>query len=173
MFSRAALRTPGFVGSTMRPSMPVLAMAKQLHVSSRSVLLPALVGINAKQEQPNSKLLHLVVGAGMLTIISQNSYDYSESVGKKRKKDSVLVDDMYEVDFIAARRLVKGDPEYLIHWKGFDEKHDTWEPLANLCGLEPDLATFEATCKQKKANEATTSLPSRWRETVPAGTPGS
>jgi len=85
----------------------------------------------------------------------------------------VLVDDMYEVDFIAARRLVKGDPEYLIHWKGFDEKHDTWEPLANLCGLEPDLATFEATCKQKKANEATTSLPSRWRETVPAGTPGS
>ena len=67
--------------------MPVLAMAKQLHVS-RSVLLPAVVGINAKQEQPNSKLLHLVVGAGMLTVLSQNSYDYSESVGKKRKKDS-------------------------------------------------------------------------------------
>ena len=84
---RCALRAPGFVGSTMRPSMPVLAMAKQLHVS-RSVLLPAVVGINAKQEQPNSKLLHLVVGAGMLTVLSQNSYDYSESVGKKRKKDS-------------------------------------------------------------------------------------
>ena len=64
------------------------------------MLLPAVVGINAKQEQPNSKLLHLVVGAGMLVVLSQNSYDYSESVGK-RKKDSVLADDMYEVDFIA------------------------------------------------------------------------
>ena len=72
-------------------------------------------------------------------------------MGKKRKKDSVLEDDMYEVDYIQARRLVKGQPEYLIRWKGFDEKYDTWEPLKNLSGLEPDLAAFEA--KQKKEQE--------------------
>ena len=103
MLSRAALRAPGFVGSTIRPTMPVLTMAKQLHVS-KSVLLPALVGANAKQEQPNTKLLPFVVGAGMLTVLSQNSYGYSESMGKKRKKDSVLADDMYEVDFIVELR---------------------------------------------------------------------
>ena len=73
-------------------------------------------------------------------------------MGIKRKKGSVLEEDMYEVNFIKARRLVKGQPEYLIKWKGFDDdKYDTWEGLANLSGLEPDLATFEA--QQKKDNE--------------------
>jgi len=64
----------------------------------------------------------------------------------------VLGEAMYEVDFIKARRLVKGQPEYLIKWKGFDDdKYDTWEGLANLSGLEPDLATFEA--QQKRADQ--------------------
>ena len=59
---------------------------------------------------------------------------------------------MYEVDFIKARRLVKGQLEYLIKWKGFDDnKYDTWEGLANLSELEPDLATFEA--QQKRDQE--------------------
>ena len=76
----------------------------------------------------------------------------TECMGKKRKKDSVQEDDMYEVDYIKARRLVKGQPEYLIKWKNFaDDKHDTWEPLSSLSGLEPDLAAFEA--KQKKEQE--------------------
>eukprot|EP00966_Prymnesium_polylepis_P130182 3010560-Prymnesium_polylepis.1 len=42
---------------------------------------------------------------------------------------------MYDVDYIKARRLNKGDPEYLIKWKGFpDDKDDTWEPLSSLSG---------------------------------------
>ena len=73
-------------------------------------------------------------------------------MGIKRKKGSVLGEAMYEVNFIKARRLVKGQPEYLIKWKGFDDdKYDTWEGLANLSGLEPDLATFEA--QQKRADQ--------------------
>ena len=51
-------------------------------------------------------------------------------MGIKRKKGSVLGEAMYEVNFIKARRLVKGQPEYLIKWKGFDDdKYDTWEGL--------------------------------------------
>jgi len=70
-------------------------------------------------------------------------------MGIKRKKGSVREEDMYEVNFIKARRLVKGQPEYLIKWKGFDDdKYDTGEGLANLSGLEPDLATFEAQLKR-------------------------
>jgi len=73
-------------------------------------------------------------------------------MGIKRKKGSVLGEAMYEVNFIKARRLVKGQPEYLIKWKGFDDdKYDTWEGLANLSGLEPDLASFEA--QQKRDQE--------------------
>ena len=74
-------------------------------------------------------------------------------MGIKRKRGSVLGEAMYEVDFIKARRLVKGQLEYLIKWKGFDDdKYDTWEGLANLSGLEPDLATFEA--QQKKDQDS-------------------
>lgn len=59
---------------------------------------------------------------------------------------------MYEVDYIKARRLVRGHAEYLIKWKNFEvDKYDTWEPIANLSGLEQDLATFEA--KQRKEQE--------------------
>jgi len=83
-------------------------------------------------------------------------------MGIKRKKGSVLGEAMYEVNFIKARRLVKGQPEYLINWKGFDDdKYDTWEGLANLSGLEPDLATFEAQQKGRNGSRKTTS--SRWR----------
>ena len=69
---------------------------------------------------------------------------------KRKQRGSGLGEAMYEVDFIKARRLVKGQPEYLIKWKGFDDdKYDTWEGLANLSGLEPDLATFEAQQKRE------------------------
>ena len=83
---------------------------------------------------------------------------------------------MYEVNFIKARRLVKGQPEYLIKWKGFDDdKYDTWEGLADLSGLEPDLATFEAQQKRdqedyvkqmaaRKAAKAATRNPNKWVE---------
>ena len=51
-------------------------------------------------------------------------------MGKRKKKDSLLEDDMYEVEYIKARKLEKGKPLYLIRWKGFDDdKYDTWEPL--------------------------------------------
>ena len=64
----------------------------------------------------------------------------------------MLGEAMYEVDVIKARRLVKGQQEYLIKWKGYDDdKYDMWEGLAHLSGLEPDLATFEA--KRKKDQE--------------------
>jgi len=45
----------------------------------------------------------------------------------------VLGEAMYEVNFIKARRLVKGQPEYLIKLKGFDDdKYDTCT-RQNLC----------------------------------------
>ena len=70
--------------------------------------------------------------------------DASDCMGKRKKKGTEEADEMYEVDHIVARRLVEGAPEYLVRWKGSDEKSDIWEPLSNLCGLEPDLAEFDA-----------------------------
>ena len=83
---------------------------------------------------------------------------------KRKQRGSVLGEAMYEVDFIKARRLVKGQLEYLIKWKGFDDdKYDTWEGLANLSGLEPDLATFAA--QQKRDQEDYVKQMAGWRHT--------
>ena len=32
-----------------------------------------------------------------------------------------------------------------------NDSHDTWEPMSNLCGIEPELSAFEA--KEKQAAE--------------------
>ena len=51
-------------------------------------------------------------------------------MGIKRKKGSVLEEDMYEVNFIKARRLVKGQPEYLV-------RHRNRSGVIDLVGREP------------------------------------
>jgi hypothetical protein len=38
----------------------------------------------------------------------------------------------YEVEEILAKRYRKGQTEYHVRWKGYEEDDDTWEPTANL-----------------------------------------
>ena len=79
-------------------------------------------------------------------------------MGKRKGRAAAAQDDKmrqrqrhmrYEVDFIVARKLVDGLAHYLMRWKGYDEKGDTWEPLTNLAGIEPDVAAFEAKKEEK------------------------
>ena len=116
-----------------------------------AVRSPFVFGSTARAALPHFNVLPLVAAAGVISVLAQPP-EAAECMGKRKKKDSVLEDDMYEVDYIKARKLEKGKPLYLIRWKGFDDdKYDTWEPLENLSGFEPDISAFEA--KQKKDNE--------------------
>ena len=73
--------------------------------------------------------------------------------GRKRAANQAALDnDLYEVEHIVAKRMVRGDVQYLIHWKGYDAKDDSWEPLSNLAGMEQDVSAFEM--KQLQENEA-------------------
>ena len=38
----------------------------------------------------------------------------------------------YEVDSVRAFRIVNGKRQFLVHWKGYDDDSDTWEPEENL-----------------------------------------
>ena len=57
----------------------------------------------------------------------------------------------YNVEKLLASRLVGGAKQYLVRWEGFNEKHDTREPMENLSNLVEEMAAFDLA--KQKANE--------------------
>ena len=81
---------------------------------------PAVLVANVVcEEQPRNCVLPLLAAGSVAAILMP---DASDCMGKRKKKGTEEADEMYEVDQIVARRLVKGAPEYLVRWKGYDEE---------------------------------------------------
>ena len=45
--------------------------------------------------------------------------------------------EIYDVEKILAHKTVKNIDHYLVKWKGYDNSHNTWEPLENFNELRP------------------------------------
>ena len=61
--------------------------------------------------------------------------------------DPTLIDDEeeWEVDFIKDSRWtnrLRRSVQYLVHWKGFNNNEDTWEPARNLVHASDAIADF-------------------------------
>ncbi|KAL1515152.1 hypothetical protein AB1Y20_004213 [Prymnesium parvum] len=50
----------------------------------------------------------------------------------------------YQVEKILQMRRVEEEVQYLIKWKGWAAKYNTWEPLSHLQNLQLDIASFHA-----------------------------
>jgi chromobox protein 2 len=61
------------------------------------------------------------------------------------------------VEDLLARRTRRGKEEYLVKWKGFSDRHNTWEPAENLTNAPVMLARFQA----REACSGMKSLPVR------------
>merc|ERR1719369_101543 len=70
-------------------------------------------------------------------------------------------DSEFEVERIVDKRIVDGNTEYLVKWKGWDnEKDKTWEPEENLVGSEKLIRKYEAS-ESKQTNSKPKHDPSK------------
>ncbi|KAK3241317.1 hypothetical protein CYMTET_48910 [Cymbomonas tetramitiformis] len=60
-------------------------------------------------------------------------------------------DIVYSVREIKVERVAKGNAQWLVGWENFpDAKHDTWEPVENLAGLETLISEFRQRFKEEQ-----------------------
>ncbi|KAI6243765.1 putative chromo domain-containing protein LHP1 isoform X3 [Aphelenchoides fujianensis] len=78
--------------------------------------------------------------------------DEEEDVEGEESEDD---EESYEVDYIMKTRMQRGKRFFYIHWKGFDETFDTWEPEENLDGAQEIVKAFMATYNASKTPKRT------------------
>ncbi|GAB4839499.1 La ribonucleoprotein [Ancistrocladus abbreviatus] len=78
-----------------------------------------------------------------------------EMGGKVQERERAkLAEGFYEIEAIRKRRIFKGEPQYLIKWRGWPESSNTWEPLEHLQTCPDVVEAFENSLHsgQKKAS---------------------
>jgi hypothetical protein len=55
----------------------------------------------------------------------------------------------YEVESIIDKKIVRGKTFYKVKWEGFDDTHNTWEPVEHLLNSSVYVEEYES--KQRKA----------------------
>jgi len=100
-----------------------------------------VVSSNAvKLRLPNSMRIHLVVNVSRIVY-------YKEQVKGQKKEEEKPVEvegvEEWEVEEILNKKKMRGVEKYLIRWKGFMAKGDTWERRENLKNAEELIEEFE------------------------------
>ncbi|XP_074280088.1 chromo domain protein LHP1-like [Silene latifolia] len=74
-----------------------------------------------------------------------------EQLISRQKK---LADGFFEVEAIRKRRICKGEPQYLIKWRGWPESANTWEPVDHLQTCPDVVEAYEESLHGQKKNSS-------------------
>jgi hypothetical protein len=97
---------------------------------------------------PDTWLIHDVFNERLIT-------PYHETSFKLQKKDPPPPPDImndeehYEVEKIRGVRKKGRGMQYLVHWKGYPNEEDTWEPLRMLKGAEEAIQDYHKRFPEK------------------------
>lgn len=70
-----------------------------------------------------------------------------------RKRKGGGTEKEYDVQEILGVRAHGGQVQYLIKWKGWAAKHNTWEPRSNLANLEDEIQAFERSLTEARGTD--------------------
>ena len=107
----------------------------------RSYVIEEVVLSNAvKLQLPSLMRIHLVVNVSQIV-------QYKEQVRGQKKEEEKPVEvegvEEQEVEKILNKKKMRRVEKYLIWWKGFTAKEDTWERRENLKNVEELIEEFE------------------------------
>ncbi|CAN0556497.1 unnamed protein product [Ectocarpus sp. 8 AP-2014] len=81
-----------------------------------------------------------------------------------------MSDEEYEVEKIMEKRIQKGNIEYLVKWKNYDDPDDnTWEPRDNLKEATAIIKLYEKDLDAKNSAAAKSGTPANKRKSTAAG----
>jgi len=104
-------------------------------------MIEEVVSVNAvKLRLPSSMRIYLVVNVSRIV-------RYKEQVKGQKKEEGKPVEiegvEEWEVEKMLNKKKIRGVEKYLIRWKGFTAKGDTWERRENLKNAEELIEEFE------------------------------
>uniref|UniRef100_A0A7I4ESS0 Chromo domain-containing protein n=1 Tax=Physcomitrium patens TaxID=3218 RepID=A0A7I4ESS0_PHYPA len=76
--------------------------------------------------------------------------DEDDSDELEEEQEEVLGEGMFEVEAIRKKRIRKGKKEFLIKWRNWPEKDNTWEPFSHVAKCRDILEEFEASQKARR-----------------------
>jgi len=88
-----------------------------------------------------------VSGAGENDVGNLSDSNGAEDSTQRKRR---LEKDEYQVERIVGVRSNGGELQYLIKWKGWQPKFNTWEPLHHLKNLQSEIDSFEGSLKAAK-----------------------